>query len=107
MLFHNNIKPALVEGNDDRQVYDLTTNNTEFRLFIKYRTDKQNIITKDYNSWVFILSENDRKEILYYLDSGYNLIIALACGVKGLIDSELAMLDKHEIKQIIDLQNHY
>ncbi|KUO63251.1 MAG: hypothetical protein APF84_01795 [Gracilibacter sp. BRH_c7a] len=104
MLFHNNIKPALVEGNDDRQVYDLTTNNTEFRLFIKYRTDKQNIITKDYNSWVFILSENDRKEILYYLDSGYNLIIALACGVKGLIDSELAMLDKHEIKQIIDLQ---
>jgi len=27
MLFNNKITHALVEGNDDRQVYDLTTND--------------------------------------------------------------------------------
>ena len=39
LLFNNHIVPALVEGNSDRQVYDLTTNQAEFRLFIKYRSE--------------------------------------------------------------------
>lgn len=103
MLFNSRINPALVEGDDDRQVYDFTTNNVEFRLFIKYRTDKQNTKTDDYNSWVFSLTENDRIEIQGYLDTT-NLVVALVCGVIGLGESEIAVLDKDEIKKIIDLQ---
>ena len=37
MLFNRHISPALVESDDDRQVYDLTTNKDNYRLYIKYR----------------------------------------------------------------------
>lgn len=104
ILFNSHINPALVEGDEDRQVYDFTTNNVEFRLFIKYRADKQNTKTDDYNSWVFSLTENDKKEILSYIDHSYNLVVALVCGVEGLAESEIAVLNKDEIKQILDLQ---
>lgn len=104
LLFNSNIKPVLVEGDADRQVYDFTTNDVEFRLFIKYRADRQNTKSEDYNSWVFTLTENDRKEILNYIEQGYNLMVALVCGVAGLADSEIAVLNKEEIKQIIDLE---
>jgi hypothetical protein len=103
MLFNSHINPALVEGDDDRQVYDFTTNTGEFRLFIKYRAEKQNTKTDDYSSWVFTLTESDKKEILGYIDSR-NLVVALVCGVLGLAESEIAVLNKDEIKQIIDLQ---
>lgn len=101
MLFNHHVNPALVEGDDDRQVYDFTTNNIEFRLFIKYRTDKQKTKTDDYNSWEFSLTESDKTEILDYIGKGYNLIVALVCGVENLSESEIAALDKDQIKQII------
>lgn len=34
MLFNSHINPALVEGDDDRQVYDLTTDTRACRLFM-------------------------------------------------------------------------
>ena len=40
MLFSHGIKPALVENGADRQVYDITTNKSEFRLYVKYRANK-------------------------------------------------------------------
>ncbi len=36
MLFSHNIKPALIENGSDRQVYDFTTNNAKFTLFVAY-----------------------------------------------------------------------
>lgn len=104
ILFNSHINPALVEGDDDRQVYDFTTNNVEFRLFIKYRAEKQKIKKDDYNSWLFSLTDSDKREILGYIDRGYNLVVALLCGVEGLAESEIAVLDKDEIRRIIDLQ---
>lgn len=77
MLFNNHITPALVEADDSRQVYDLTTNTKECRLFIKYRAYKQNTKKQDYNSWVFSLTDDDKKEIQYYIDNGYNLCLHL------------------------------
>jgi len=38
LLFNNGIDPALVESSNSRQIYDFTTDNVDFRLFIKYRT---------------------------------------------------------------------
>lgn len=103
MLFNNRIIPALVEGDDDRQVYDMTTNKGSYRLFIKYRADKQSVKTPDYNSWVFTLTDTDKKEIQSYIDNSYNLVLALVCGVSGLNDSEIAVLDKDQIRQILGL----
>lgn len=104
MLFNNHINPVLVEGDEGRQVYDLTTDNGDFRLFIKYRADKQNIKTEDYNSWAFVLSENDKNEILDYINSGYTLLIILICGMEGLAESEIAILNKDEVKELMELQ---
>lgn len=100
MLFNNNINPALVEGDDDRQVYDLTTDTGECRLFIKYRADKQETKTLDYNSWLFTFTDSDKSEIQSYIESGYNLLLALVCGVEGLSNSEIAVVDKDQIKQL-------
>ena len=103
MLFNSHIKPALVEGDDDRQIYDLTTNTGECRLFIKYRADKEKRKTEDYSSWVFNLTDSDKQEILSYIDNGYNLVLALVCGVAGLSDSEIAVIDKDQIKELLAL----
>lgn len=103
MLFNNNINPALVEGNDDRQVYDLTTDTGVCRLFIKYRANKQDTKTPDYNSWVFVVTDSDKKEMVDYLHSGYNLLLALVCGVTGISGSEIAVLDKYQIEELIGL----
>ena len=67
MLFNKHINPALLESNDDRQIYDLTTNKGDLRLFIKYRADRQKTKTPDYYSWLFTLTESDIQEIISYL----------------------------------------
>lgn len=103
MLFNNHINPALVEGDENRQVYDLTTDARDCRLFIKYRANKQDTKTQDYYSWLFTITESDKNEILDYLDRGYNLLLALVCGVEGLSDSEIAVLDKYQIEELINL----
>ncbi len=106
MLFNSHINPAMVESDDNRQVYDLTTDTGECRLFIKYRADKQDIKTPDYNSWLFTLTDRDKQEIIEYLANGYNLVIALVCGIKGLVDSEIAVLDKDEVHNLLDLDKN-
>ncbi len=103
MLFNNKIKPALVEGDNNRQVYDLTTNTGECRLFIKYRANKQDTKKQDYNSWLFVITDSDKKEMLGYIESGYNLVLALVCGMVGFSSSEIAVLDKHQIEELINL----
>ncbi|NLL97010.1 MAG: hypothetical protein GX227_07845, partial [Clostridiaceae bacterium] len=81
-----------------------TTNNNECRLFIKYRSARIETKTEDYNSWLFNLTERDKNEIQDLIDEGHNLVLALVCGVTGLSESELALLDKEQIKRLIDLE---
>ncbi len=47
----NRLNPVLVEADDKRQVYDLTTDTDEFRVFIKYRADVSYKNKQDYNNW--------------------------------------------------------
>lgn len=104
VLFNNSnkkISAALIESDDKRQLYCLTTDSNECHLFIKYRSDKIDTKTEDYNSWLFSLTDRDKKEIRNIMDKGYNLVLALVCGVSGLSDSELAMLDKEQVKQLM------
>ena len=103
MLFNRHISPALVESDDDRQVYDLTTNKGNYRLYIKYRKDKQKNKNTSYNSWQFAFSENEIDELKSYIKQNINFAMALVCGVKALGDSEIAVLDSKQIEEIIGL----
>lgn len=69
----------------------------------KYRSDKQNTKKNEYSSWLFKLTGDNIKELCQYLKEGCNLIIALVCGVKSLKESQIALLDKDQIQEIINL----
>lgn len=103
MLFNNHINPALVESDENRQVYDLTTDIGECMIYIKYRADKQNTKKQDYNSWQFILTDNDIVELKNYIQNNYSIYLILTCGVSSLSESEVAVLDKDQIEQVLNL----
>ncbi len=103
MLFNKHFNPALVESDDTRQIYDLTTNNGFCRLYIKYITDRLNSRTEDYNSWQFVFTPDEIDELKDYINRDFNLSMALVCGVQGLANSEIAVLDKKEIKELLRL----
>lgn len=107
VLFNNSnkkISAALIESDDNRQLYSLMTDDIECRYFIKYCSDKTYTKTEDYYSWSFGLTGKDKNEIQVLINEGYNLVLALVCGVLELSDSELAMIDKEQIKELIDLE---
>ena len=101
MLFSHGIKPALVENGADRQVYDITTDKSEFRLYVKYRANKNNTKKLDYSSWVFTIKD-DTAELQSYINNGYKLIVTLVCGEENLGESQLAVLDTEQITEIIN-----
>ncbi len=106
VLFNNSnskITAALIESDDNRQLYGLMTDKNECQLFIKYRSAKIDTKTKDYYSWLFSLTERDKSEIQALIDKGYNLVLVLVCGVAGLSDSELALIDKEQVKELISM----
>lgn len=99
MLISKNINPVLIENDNDRQVYDFTTNKDEFRGFFKYRTLRKRNKTDNYYSWDFNFT-NDYDEIMGYINEGKNVLLFLVCGAVKLKESELAILDKDEILKI-------
>ncbi|MDQ0341191.1 hypothetical protein J2S00_004035 [Caldalkalibacillus uzonensis] len=98
MLFNNKIVPVLFERNESRQIYNLSTNNGDFRMFIKYRS-YPTVNQDDYRSWHFVFSDKDIEELFKYLDDEYKLLLALVCGSKEFKNSELAVLHPEEIKE--------
>lgn len=106
VLFNNSnskISAALIESDDNRQLYSLITNKSECRLFIKYRSAKIDTKTEGYYSWLFSLTKRDKIEIQNLIDEGHNLVLALVCGISGLSDSELALIDKEQVKELIGM----
>lgn len=101
MLFSHGVKPALVENGSDRQVFDITTDKSEVKLYVKYRAKKNETKKADYSSWVFSINE-DKSELISYIDNGSNLVLALVCGEDDLGESQLAVLDTEQIKQILE-----
>mgnify|MGYP001005940108 CR=1 FL=1 len=64
---------------------------------------KQNTKREDYNSWLFTIAQ-DTEEMQSYINSGTNLMLALVCGCEDLGESELAVLDMEQIKQLLSLE---
>lgn len=101
-LINNGICPMLIEGGDDRQVYDFTTDKKDFRLFVKYRSAPNNTKTAGYNSWKFELSDNELCEIKQYLQSGKEFCLGLVCGYEELIKSQYAVLYKENVEALLE-----
>lgn len=101
MLLNNGICPMLIEGGDNRRVYEFTTNKKNFRLFLKYRSSPLNTKKEDYWSWQFIFSDGDMDYIRECLNSENLFVIGLVCGVEGLNNSEYAALQREHIEEII------
>ncbi len=106
VLFNNsskNISAALIESDKDRQLYDLMTDHNECCLFIKYRFAKADIKTGDYYSWQFNFTLKEQTEIQALTKENNDFVLALVCAVEGLADSELALIDKQQVKELIEL----
>lgn len=101
-LFNNGICPMLIEGGNDRQVYEFTTNKEDFRLFVKYRSLPIATKREDYLSWQFVFSDDDLRELIQYLGDKKHLSLGLICGKEQLNSREFAVLHKEEIQQIIN-----
>ncbi|MEL7658165.1 MAG: hypothetical protein AAGU75_19905 [Bacillota bacterium] len=99
-LFNNGITPMLIEGGVDRQVYDFTTDQANFRLFVKYRSTGRDG-ANEYKSWTFVLSANDIAELRTFLNEGKNVSLALVCGNGGFNDSEYAVLHADELESLL------
>ena len=106
VLFNNSnkkIRAAIIESDENRQLYDLMTNNNTCRLFIKYRSRKQDTKTEDYSSWMFSLTTRDLNELRSIIDNEHNLVVALVCADTELSASELALIDKEQVNELINL----
>lgn len=101
-LFNNGICPMLLEGGTDRQVYDFTTDDAEFRLFVKYRSEGRAGAKDGYTSWTFIFSADDVTELKKYIADREYLSLGLVCSMKQFNDSEYVVLHKEEILGILD-----
>jgi len=102
-LFNRNVTPVLIESDANRQIYDITTNNNSYLLYLKYRSNKTNTKTKGYKSWQFSFSEGEIIELKQMLNKKINLQIVLICGVKKLSQSEIAVIGREEIEKLIRL----
>lgn len=100
-LFNNGICPMLIEGGNDRQVYDFTTDYEDFRLFVKYRSTGRQGAKDGYMSWQFSLTDQDIKELKQYVDDDRHLSLGLICGDQPLNKSQYAVLHKEEIKKVL------
>lgn len=101
-LINNGICPMLIEGGNDRQVYEFATDQGDFRLFLKYRSFATATKRGDYLSWSFTFSTSDRRELNEFFQQKKSLSLGLVCGSKDLRDSEYAVLQKDDIQQILD-----
>ncbi len=103
-LFNNGISPMLIEGGNDRQVYDFTTDCKNFRLFVKYRSSGREGAKNGYMSWQFTFSDQDIKELKQYIVDDRHLSLGLVCGDETLNKSQYAVLHKEEIIKVLEAE---
>lgn len=102
MLLNNKICPALVESGKDRQVYEFTTDQGDFKLFLKYRSAPTTKNEDIYRSWQFNFTESDLKELHQYIEEEKHLSVGLVCGESELGKSLYAVLHKEELCSLLE-----
>lgn len=98
VLFNNKMIPALVENGTERRIYNVMTNEGNYRIFMKYRT-KPSTDNNDLSSWQFMFNDVEIDDFRNNLKE--SILLILICGKEELKDSEMVVLDNAEIKQAI------
>lgn len=103
-LLNNKICPVLFESGHDRQIYDCTTDNGNFRLYLKYRSTANSTSTPDYYSWQFVFSKNDIEELQTYLNEKERLplVLGLICGHTPMAKSHYAVVPEDVLRSILN-----
>lgn len=94
--------PAIVEKDNSRGIYKLSTNKDDYIVYIKYAT----LSNKSHKTWNFNYTDNNIQEIKSYInDKRYdkeNIIFGYVCSYNDLINTEIALADLDELKECID-----
>lgn len=93
--------PVLIDKDGSRGVYQLTTDDDEYLVYMKYATNKK----KNRKRWTFNYTDNNVEEINSYIEDDKNLIFAYICSYYNLLNTEIAIADLGELKKCVDPEN--
>ncbi|WZL80722.1 hypothetical protein QBE53_13040 [Vallitaleaceae bacterium 9-2] len=106
-VLNNGVKPALFEGRNTvgRKVYDFTTNEGDFRVYVKY-IGKPTSKSKANNRkiWSFPYTEDQVDELNEILMTERTFVFCCICGEEDLNKSKLLLLDRETVRSCIDLE---
>ena len=103
MEYNPDAKLVLLQPqNDTRRVYHIQTNTSqECRIFFKHAFE----ITEGSQRWSYRFSEADKELLKSCYDEKIPTFIYLLCGVKNLMNSEIAILRYEEFAEVVDKKN--
>ncbi|MBQ6633712.1 MAG: hypothetical protein IJH80_05970 [Ruminococcus sp.] len=94
--------PIMIEGGQDRRIYEIRKKDVSFTLFVKFRTRRERSTEEGLNSWKFSIKE-DMPLLREQMKKNKNLVLALLCASENLGESELALLDCNEVNRLLFL----
>ena len=98
-LINNGKTPAIVESEDRRSIYSLTTDKGNYTIYSKYVSTPRG---RDNSClWNFIFTKDEVEAIKHYKDNGRKFLFALICGKKRLQESEFAVLTLDEARDCL------
>lgn len=93
--------PTLIELNEEKSVYKITTNSSEkdMIIFCKYASNKDNKSDK-YKSWLFAFSDSEKECINKYHDNNFPVLIFFLCMEPTLYSSEIVICTYKEFSDV-------
>lgn len=100
VLINNGINPAIVENGPKRNIYAITTDKGDYKIYTKYVVNKNQ---KD-TLWNIIFSTGEIQEINELIDKD-NIIFVFICAFKKVKNNntEIALLSVDDVRKCIDL----
>lgn len=107
LLVNNGLTPAILEQGEKRNIYKVSTNKGDYKIFSKYRVlSKEN---SESLNWQFSFSEAEIEEIRKLEEEKEKLILGFVCinDFQERFKSELALLYPGELKECLYIDEEY
>lgn len=102
-LINSGLTPAIIEPGDKRRIYNLGTDNGDYKIYAKYASSPTRRKKKEGQLWQFSFSTEEIQFIRNYDGNGKRLYFVLICGRDKLQNSEIAILSLEEVKDCLDV----
>ncbi len=101
VIMNNGIRPVIVEVGDKRNIYDITTDKYDYRIYTKYSVNSN----LNDNLWNVIFVESEIEEMKELIDSHDKLLFVIICTYKNIKsnNTEIVILNAKDLKNCIDL----